>query len=313
MSEVIDELAPLRGRRILITGAGGMLGRAFNEVLEALGDGVTVHALARESLDVTNAGAVAACAALQPDIILHCAALVNADLCQREPDLARNVILEGSRHIAALACQTGARVFYPQSFLIFDGREQPAREHTPAAPAFAYGAFKLEAERLLLKEVPGTLAVRMAGFFGGDEKDKNFVGKFVREIERLVANGVNAVEVGDRVWQPTYTVDLARNSLLLIARERTGIYNMGSVGEATFYDVARLCVEELGHAERLTVMRVPSKFFDDNETVRRPSRLVLANVRLEDEGLNRQRRWDEALREYLRRPYFDRIRHRRVA
>lgn len=307
-----EQLAPLRALTFLITGAGGMLGRAFREVLgEVLGEvgHGRVHALSRLQLDVSDRDAVMACADLRPDVIVHCGGLALADRCEKEPDLARRSHVEGTRNVASLALATGARVFYPQSVFIFDGSELPVTESSVPAPSFVYGRVKLEAERLLLSQVPETLVVRMAGFFGGDEKDKNFVGKFTRQLDELLDGGGGSLDVGDRLWQPTYTVDLARNTLLLIALQKRGVYHMGALGEASFFDVARACIDELGLADLVQLRRVPSKAFDDAEPARRPARMVTSNDRLVAEGLCHQRDWRDALAEYLRRPWFDRIRH----
>ena len=289
-----------------------MLGRAFAEVLRSLGDDVRVHALSRAQLDVTNRDAVLDRAGLRPDVILHCGGLAYADQCERDPELARRVHVEGTRNVALLARAARARVFYPQSVFIFDGRDLPVTEQSIPAPSFVYGRVKLEAERLLLAEMPSSLVVRMAGFFGGDDKDKNFVGAFTRELEARLKRGGGDMPVGDRLWQPTYTMDLAKNTLLLIALERTGIYHMGALGEASFYDVARACVDRLGLADKIALRRVSSRTWDDAEPARRPRRMVTANARLLAEGLCRQRDWHEALAEYLQRPYFDRLRHVRV-
>jgi dTDP-4-dehydrorhamnose reductase len=298
----------LRGRRVLLTGAGGMLGRAFVEALAPLGDSVQLTALAHEQLDVTDRHAVDRCAALEPDIILHCAGLVIAERCERESDLAHAVHVEGTRNVARLARATGARVFYPQSFLIFDGHEVPAGERTEPRPEHVYGRVKLAAERLLLDGLPGTLVVRLGGFFGGDDRDKNFVGQLTRTFDRLLADGVRSYAVGDRIWQPTYTLDLARNILLLLGRGHDGIYHMSCHGEASFFDVATACVHSLGLDQRIRIVPVDSSAFDAQERARRPHRLVLGTSRLDREGLDRQRPWREALHEYLGRPWFDRLR-----
>jgi dTDP-4-dehydrorhamnose reductase len=303
-----DDLADLEGRSVLVTGADGMLGRAFQEALRPLSRTVTVHARAHPDLDVTDARAVMACARLGPGLIVHCGGMALADECERHPDRARIVHVEGTRNVGRLAFECGARVVYPQSVFIFDGRELPVTETTTPNPPMVYGRMKLEAERYLLDEVPRSLVVRMAGFFGGDDRDKNFVGKFVRELDAALRRGESRIEVGDRVWQPTYTLDLARNTVLLAARERSGIYNMGALGEATFFEVARVCIDELGMREHISLEPSPAEVFAGAEPARRPHRMVTANLRLEREGLLRQRRWDVALREYLSRPWFDRFR-----
>lgn len=302
------ELETLGGLTFLVTGADGMLGRAFVEALAPLGRAVRVHPLTHDQLDVTDVESVLGCVRLRPNVILHCAGLALADRCEQEPALARRVHVGGTENIGRLALQTGARVFYPQSVFIFDGLQLPVTEETLPAPGFVYGQVKLEAERHLLAEVPNTLSVRMAGFFGGDEKDKNFVGKFVRQLEAALGSGIREIEVGDRVWQPTYTLDLARNTLLLIAKKRDGIYHMGSVGEASFFDVARRCVTALDLDEEISIVRCPSTMFDEEEPAHRPTRMVTANARLVAEGLCRQRAWQDSLREYLHRPYFNSIR-----
>lgn len=290
-----------------------MLGRAFRESVAPLGATLAMHALSHLELDVTDRDAVLACARYQPDVILHCAGLVSADECERDPARARAVHVGGSKNVALLARACGARVVFPQSPLIFDGRELPVTEETVPTPSIVYGKVKLEAEQHLLAETEGALSVRMAGFFGGDEKDKNFVGKFVRELDAAVRAGQSSIDVGERSWQPTYTLDLARNTLLLVARRCAGVYHMGALGEATFLEVARVCVEELGLGERLTVRPCAPFAFESVEPARRPFRMVTANLRLEREGLLRQRRWDVALREYLARPWFDRFRARTAA
>lgn len=308
LNPLAEFLAPLHDQAILITGADGMLGRAFVEALAPVRDRVRLRALSRYELDVTDQGAVMSEARHRPNLILHCAALSIADECEQQPARARLVHVEGTRNIVRLAVDAGARIFYPQSFLIFDGSELPVTESTTPAPTHVYGRVKLEAEQLVLAEVPGSLVARLAGFFGGDDKDKNFVGKFVRHIDKVIRDGGTTMDVGDRTWQPTYTLDIARNVLLLLALRREGIYNVSALGEATFFDVADACVRELGLSSALSLQPVSSEVFDLAEAARRPKRVVMTNERLVHEGLERQRPWQHALCEYLQRPYFDQFR-----
>tara|TARA_R100000306_G_scaffold18558_2_gene22910 strand:- start:5603 stop:6553 length:951 start_codon:yes stop_codon:yes gene_type:complete len=294
----------LRDKKIIITGADGMLGRAFEECLVRKAPGANVSCFSRFQLDVTDNNSVLNLTSLDPDIIIHCAGLTNADECTRNPDLAYNVHYRGTKNIIELAQNNSALVIYPQSVFIFDGQELPVTENTKPCPPFVYGKAKLMAEKSLLDELENVLIVRMAGFFGGDDKDKNFVGKFVRSLMDMNKDGRRAIEVGDRIWQPTYTIDLALNTLLLAALEKRGIYHMGALGEATFYEVALACVEFLKLENAIKLLPISSAIFDDDENARRPKRMVTRNDRLDSEGINYQRHWRDALREYLERPYF---------
>ncbi|CCQ75633.1 NAD(P)-dependent oxidoreductase [Magnetospira sp. QH-2] len=292
----------LSDRPILITGASGMLGRAFGEVLKKSGP---VMALSHQELDVTDRQAVMDRASDRPAWIIHCAADVNAERCEIQPQETRRIQVGGAENIAALAVATGARVLYPQSFLIFDGAHLPIDESTPPNPLSVYGRCKWEAETLLRDRLGDhALCVRMAGFFGGEEKDKNFVGKFLPHVRGLLARGETSYAVGDRVWQPTWTVDLARNSLLLMAEAKSGLYTMGCEGEASFFDLATACMEELGLSRAFTVTRASEQQVAGNEKAKRPPRAVLQNTRLRADGLDRMRPWRTALKEYLARPYF---------
>jgi dTDP-4-dehydrorhamnose reductase len=294
----------LQDKKIIITGADGMLGRAFEECLVSKAPSANVSCFSRSRLDVTDKNSVLNLTSLDPDIIIHCAGLTNADECTRNPDLAYNVHYKGTKNIIELAQNNSALVIYPQSVFIFDGQELPVTEKTKPCPPFVYGKAKLMAEQSLLDELENVLIIRMAGFFGGDDKDKNFVGQFVRSLRDMNKDGRRAIEIGNRIWQPTYTLDLALNTLLLAALDKRGIYHMGALGEATFYEVALACIEFLGLENAIKLLPISSAIFDDNENARRPKRMVTRNDRLDSEGINYQRHWRDALREYLERPYF---------
>ncbi len=144
----------------------------------------------------------------------------------------------------------------------------------------------------------------MAGFFGGEEKDKNFVGKFLRHVRAMLDLGKHSFAVGDRVWQPTWTVDLARNCLLLMAHGAGGVYTMSCQGQASFFDLACACIDELGLAKHVTIEPSTEAHVAADQRARRPARAVMDNRRLRTEGLDRLRPWRVALAEYLARPYF---------
>jgi dTDP-4-dehydrorhamnose reductase len=299
------ELDALVDRTILITGADGMLGAAFTTILRRELPSLKLHAVGRAQLDVTDPHQACRAALLRPDVIIHCAALVDMDRCEREPDLCRRSIVGGTANIAQLTIQTGSLLVYPQSVFVFGSSPAvPLTEDVEPTPASAYGWAKLEAEHYIRSHCPRALIVRMGGFFGGEHRDKNFVGVFSRRLAGLVPALDPKIEVGDRVWQPSFTEDLAANTLLLAAGGRIGLYHMAAHGEATFAEVAREVVRALGLDSRVRVVQRPAAEFAAREAARRPLRSVIDNARLRSEGLDRQRPWRHALAEYLGRPYF---------
>ena len=295
----------LSGATVFVTGAGGMLGRAFAWVLQTVVPTARIELRTRADLDVTSRDAVMAAGEVSPDIVIHCAALVDADACEREPQRARHVIVEGGRWVAEMAASRGARLIFPQSFLIYGETSGDITEETIPDPMSEYGRLKWEAESMMRAIVPSALVVRMGGFFGGEEVDKNFVGKFVRRLTEVAASGGGSLEVGGRRWQPTYTRDLAFNTLLLAASGGSGAFQMASLGSATFFDVAVECVEALGLQRSVSIGAVGADVAARRDVARRPMRAVMRNARLGREQCDLQRPWREALGEYLRSPYFD--------
>ena len=295
---------------ILVTGAGGMLGTAIAEAA-ATSPRFVSHALSHGDLDVRDAEAVMKLADLAAGgWIVHCAALVDVGRCATEPATARAVIVDGTRNIAALARASGARLLYPQSFLIYGGGEGLIDEATRPAPLSLYGTLKMEAEAVVVETLEDPLVIRMAGFFGGGPLDKNFVGRIIPAMHRAMAKGDGVFPVGDRVWQPTWTRDLADNALHLMQLNADGCYQMASHGEAAFHEVAGEIVSALGWEGRLRVEPVASALVAHQETgpERRPDRAVMACERLRREGRDLQRDWRATLNAYLSHPHFDQYR-----
>lgn len=300
---------------VLITGGRGMLGDAFVREAHAF-PRFDVRALGRDALDVRDAAAFAPHADwVRGGWVIHCAATVDVEGCARDPEAAHATIVKGTRNAATFASANGARLFYPQSFLTYDGASNPIPEDEAPRPLSLYGQMKLEAETIVDATCTDALVVVMAGFFGGEAGDKNFVGRILPAMARARAAGETVFKVGDRVWQPTWTADLAANSWLLIASGATGRYQMGAHGQngadggATFHDVAFEAARALGwtdfSVERVSAAAVASSEVD---ATRRPDRAVLSGTRLAAETLDMQRDWRATLHAYLTHPFFDRYR-----
>ena len=297
----------LANKRVLITGADGMLGRAFQAVLASAYPSTVVLARTRQQLDVTLRDQVLAERVHQIDAIIHCAADVNADRCEAMPEQCRTIQVDGTQNVIDLAKACNATMFYPQSFLIYGESTADVDENTPPDPKSTYARCKLEAERLLASSGVRSLVVRMGGFFGGEERDKNFVGKFTRKIQALMHEGVDTYGVGTRVWQPTFTEDLARNSLLLMDSAQSGVWCMSCEGHASFHELACHCIRVLKLDRRMKIAPIDAHAVETPDTAYRPNRVIMSSSKLKQAGLYTQRPWQDAVAEYLSRPWFQAI------
>ena len=295
--------------QFLVTGGQGMLGRAFARELAAAPH-FTADAPGRDRLDVRDAGAMRAAAPLaQAGWVVHCAGTVNVEGCARDPEAARETIVQGTINAIELARAAGARLFYPQSFLIYDGRTNPIPEAEVPRPLSLYGRLKYEAQQRVEDALgEDALVVRMAGFFGGEAGDKNFVGRIIPAMHAAILRKEDVFNVGDRVWQPTWTNDLAFNSLHLMRAGCRGRYQMACHGEASFAELATEIVSALGWSDVLRVQPVEASSVSASELDRRPDRAVLSCTRLREEHLDLQRDWRATLHAYLRHGFFDQYR-----
>lgn len=294
--------------RFLITGGRGMLGRDFARMAAILPQ-AEVWAPGREELDVRDGAAmVAAAPRAEGGWIVHCAAKVDVEGCARDPEAARATIVEGTRNAIRLAQASGARLFYPQSFLVYDGATNPIPENETPRPLSLYGELKYEAEQLITAELDDALIVQMAGFFGGEEADKNFVGRIIPAMFAALRRGEESFGIGDRVWQPTWTRDLAENALQLMLAGKSGTFQMACHGQATFADLAHEIVIALGWSGVFRIDPVDASTISQSELGRRPDVAVLECARLRDERFDLQRDWRSTLHAYLRHPHFDQFR-----
>ena len=300
----ILNLSEIQAKTFIITGANGMLGRAFEHTIKKQLPKAIIHAFGKDKLNILNKDQVLSYSVLKPDFIIHCGALVNADFCENNQNEAYEIIVKGTQNIVKLAQICNAKIIYPQSFLIYDGNENPITEKTIPNPLSIYGKYKLLAEEYILNILPNSLIIRMAGFFGGYEVDKNFVGKMIPYISKQMKEGINKIEIGNRVWQPTYTNDLALNSLLLLANNKDGKYVMASHGRASFFELTSLIVEKLALQNRLTLIEIDSSKLHTIEIAKRPKVAIIENEKLIKENLDIQRTWQESVTEYINNQYF---------
>ncbi|HEY1357734.1 MAG TPA: dTDP-4-dehydrorhamnose reductase [Thermoleophilaceae bacterium] len=219
--------------KILVCGAGGMLGR---DLVKACADaGHEVAGLARAELDVTDARAVRdAIAETQPETVLNCAAWTDVDGAEDHEADAQRVNGEGAGNVAAAAAGAGASVLYVSSDYVFDGsKAEPYVESDPTGPLSAYGRSKLAGERATAEANPRHFVVRSSWLFGSHGPN------FVATMLRLGAEREELNVVDDQVGCPTWTGHLATGLLEIAASGDHGIRHLAGAGETSWCGFAR--------------------------------------------------------------------------
>ncbi len=228
--EHTDPVSAGRRRRVLITGAGGQLGRALQDAFA----GDDLVALSHEEWDVTSPPSdTVSQGAL--DLVLHTAAWTDVDGAEADPQGAAAVNVGGTANAAAL----GAPLVAFSTDYVFDGSKGgPYVESDGPNPLSAYGRTKLHGEA-----AAGSKAwvVRTSWLFGPTGHN------FVRTMLRLGAERDEVEVVDDQRGCPTYVGHLAPAVRELVDRgSEQGIWHLAADGDCTWADFAEAIFEEAG-------------------------------------------------------------------
>jgi dTDP-4-dehydrorhamnose reductase len=224
--------------KVLVTGAGGMLGG--DVVLAAGNAGHDVVGFGHTELDVTDDAGVGRKLDLErPDVVIHCAAWTDVDGAEEAEDAAMAVNGRGAGNVAAAAAAVGAAIVYVSSDYVFDGAKgSPYVETDQPAPLSAYGRTKLAGEEAAAAANKRHFIVRSSWLFGVGG------GNFVETMLRLAADHGEVLVVHDQVGSPTYTWHLAYGIVRLIEGLEHGIHHMAAAGSCSWYEFAREIFEQ---------------------------------------------------------------------
>jgi dTDP-4-dehydrorhamnose reductase len=224
--------------KVLVTGAGGMLGR--DVVLAAGNAGHEVIGFGHTELDVTEKAIVTAKFDLErPDVVINCAAWTDVDGAEESEQAALKVNGEAAGNVAAAAAAVGASVVYVSSDYVFDGaKSAPYVETDQTAPLSAYGRTKLAGEEATAAANKRHFVVRSSWLFGISGSN------FVETMLRLASTQNEVLVVRDQVGSPTYTWHLAYGIVRLIEGIEFGIHHMAAAGACSWYDFAREIFEQ---------------------------------------------------------------------
>jgi dTDP-4-dehydrorhamnose reductase len=280
--------------KLLITGAGGMLGKALVPCLTDRGH--TVVALPKEELDITNFAQVdSTLAKTAPDLVLHCAAYTKVDQAESEGerDLAFLINGYGTENVAVAACNHNKPVLYVSTDYVFDGEFKGEKHNGYTTwdrtnPLSVYGRSKLAGEKAIARHLDRFYIVRTSWLYGPHGKN------FVDTIYNMAKEGKPLRVVADQFGTPTCTLSLSEVIADLIETERWGVYHATDGGVTNWFEFAREIVKGLDAA----VTPIDTK--DMPRPATRPKYSVLDKSTLIQTIGRELPSWQESLERYLK-------------
>lgn len=239
-----------RKKRMLITGVSGLLGNnlafCLGDIYDILGVyhtcRVEIEGVQTRSADLTSdQGLCALIKEFEPEIIVHCAAQADVDMCEKEPREAERLNVLGTQNLLRNLNGQMTKVIFISTDLVYDGRKGDYSENDPVNPLNCYGRTKCKAEAEVLKR-RGSLVLR-TNFFGWNVQDKYSLGEWV--IHALI-HKEKIQGFTDCFFSTIYTFELAKILDLAIKKDLSGIYNCASSTSISKYQFILEIANRLG-------------------------------------------------------------------
>ncbi|WP_245409699.1 family 1 glycosylhydrolase [Allosphingosinicella vermicomposti] len=239
------------GRKLLITGATGTLGRAFSRIAEHRG--LPNCLTSRSELDLCDAQSIRrAQDEHRPWAIINAAGFVRVADAERERDACFAANSLGPQRLAEACAEAGVPFVTFSSDLVFNGRAGPYWEDDPLDPLGVYGLSKADGEGRVLSISGDALMIRTAAFFGPwDEYN------FAWAILNGLARGEPVGACPNTVVSPTYVPDLCHATLDLLIDGEKGVWHLTNQGSLSWHEFARRIADRAGYDGSL-IAPVPS-------------------------------------------------------
>lgn len=230
--------------RILVTGAGGLVGSAVassavstHEVFSTFNQHLPTYGTPMR-LDLLDSGEIdRVIARVRPDAIVHAAALTDVDMCERDNSLAEKVNHEATKVISLAAKRVGALLVYVSTDYVFDGAKGRYEEDDHPNPANYYGLTKLKGETAV-KASGGDFCIARASVIYGGRPAAGKVNFALWLIESL-QKGQSVRVLEDQFVSPTLDSSLAEMIIEVIERGLTGVFHLSGASRVSRYDFAK--------------------------------------------------------------------------
>tara|TARA_Y100001980_G_C14512840_1_gene288246 strand:- start:156 stop:1061 length:906 start_codon:yes stop_codon:yes gene_type:complete len=298
----------MKGKKIYMAGAGGMLGEAFYKVfqddnnlycsdIKKTSDWINILDFRQRNKyidDVIN---------FAPDYLFHLGAHTDLEYCEDNPDDAYATNTLPVETAVFIANKLSIPLLYISTAGIFDGQKDTYDDWDDPNPLGHYARSKYSGEKFVTQNADRYLVCR-AGWMmgGGPDKDKKFIQKILKQIK----DGENELFiVDDKLGTPTYTIDFANNVKELLNREIWGLFNMVCSGVTGRLEVATTLISLLNLHNEIKIHSVKSDHFKKTYYAERPFSERLLTKKLDLYNVNLMRDWKICLSEYLDEDYKD--------
>lgn len=248
---------------VLLTGANGFLGQQLS--IDLLQAGYRVLGVGRGpqrfvprmhyeyqyfEADITDdANMHAIVEANHPAIVVHAAAMTQADECQQQTETCEAVNVRATAQLLLSAESCAAYFLYVSTDFVFDGEKGDYNEEDDLNPVNYYGFTKMQAEAIVqTSEIPFGIARTCLVYGDHPAGTRNNIVTWVRQSLR----DQKQIKVVTDQWRtPTWVNDLSAGILLMIQHRAPGIFHLSGQDKLSPYEIAMAVASEYGLSQNL--------------------------------------------------------------
>ncbi len=259
--------------RILVIGAGFLGQQIITDVADStksvLGT-IFSSKINGEKIDIRKMDSVTRCVdKFNPDLIINCAANVNLDFLENNPDLAFSINSEGAKNVALIAKKKCIKLVHISTDGVFDGAKSMYTENDSPNPINVYGKSKLLGEKLIQENLENHIIIR-TNFYGINQKNTGLLNWIIQRL----SDGERIIGFDNIIFNPLYVSDLSKLILEIAQSDYRGVLHLASNDVLSKFEFA-VKVADIFHLNKNLITKGTSKDIDLIAT--RPSNTSLSN------------------------------------
>ena len=173
---------------------------------------------------------------IQPDIVIHSAALTDVEKCEVEQKLANSINVRATEVIATEVENISSYLMYISTDYVFDGNQGLYKETDLTNPLSNYGITKLSGEKIIQDKTSRWSIIRTSTPFGKHYLKKTFP---VWVYENLKINKkINILE--NQFTSPTYVPNLSEMILEIIFHRLEGFFHLAGSTKISRFEFAKM-------------------------------------------------------------------------
>ncbi len=212
---------------------------------------------------------------IRPNIIFNFAGLTNVEICEENPIAADKLNVGIAKNLSKIAKSQNILFVQMSTDHLFDKNDCSFTESDKTKPLNVYSETKLKAEECVSENNENSLIIRSNFFCGSSVFKKSFI-----DIIKLNLKNNKNIELFKNVtFTPISFFLLLDYILLLLKKNKSGIYNVSSNETITKYDFGILLAKYFDFDIKL----IRPILLEEKKLVQRPQNMSLDNSKLKSE------------------------------